>query len=85
MRFVWLRENAPNGDQIVQSTAEFATMVAYNAIWWIPIVFSFVGIIDYSTGFNWFAAVTVVRAGANLYRNNLLQLETAAYFPLRAP
>jgi hypothetical protein len=41
-------------------------------------------IIDYRTGFIAFFVVTVIRAGVNLYRNNVLNPEQAESFPLRA-
>jgi NADPH:quinone reductase-like Zn-dependent oxidoreductase len=43
------------------------------------------GIIDYRTGFFTFFVITIIRAGANLYRNNLLEPEQAESFPLRSP
>ena len=60
------------------SFANWLTFVAYNVVWWIPVVLPFTKIIDYRTGFIAFFVVTVIRAGANLYRNNVLTLEQAA-------
>jgi hypothetical protein len=48
-------------------------------------VLPFTKIIDYRTGFIALFIITVIRAGANLYRNNLLSPEQAESFPLRAP
>ena len=60
-------------------------MIVYNLIWWIPVVLPFTGVIDYRTGLITFAAVTFVRAVANLFRNNFLTPEQGETFPLRAP
>jgi hypothetical protein len=59
--------------------------VAYNIIYWIPIILPFTPIIDYLTGFIAFFVVIIIRAIANLIRNNLLTLEQAEIFPLRIP
>ena len=59
--------------------------VAYNVIYWIPIVLPFTPIMDYRTGFIAVFAVIIIRAAANLYRNNLLTLEQAEIFPFRIP
>jgi hypothetical protein len=40
---------------------------------------------DYRTGFLAFFVVIIIRAVANLYRNNVLTLEQAERFPLRIP
>jgi hypothetical protein len=48
-------------------------------------VIPFTKIIDYRTGFIVFFIVTILRAAANLYRNNVLTPEQAESFPLRAP
>ena len=60
-------------------------MNAYNVVWWILVVLPLTGLIDYRTGLIAFAAVTFVRAVANLFRNNLLAPEQGETFPLRAP
>ena len=60
-------------------------MIAYNVIWWVPIILPFFGVIDYNTGFSAFLVVTIVRLGANLLRNNFLKPEQAVVFPLRSP
>jgi len=85
MRFAWLRKNSANDVSVKQSFPNRLTLVAYNVVWWIPILLPFTKTIDYRTGFITFAVITVVRAGANLYRNNILTLEKAESFPLRAP
>ncbi len=85
MRFAWLRENSANHVSVKQSSTNRLIYIAYNVVWWIPIVLPFTGIIDYRTGFIAFFVVTIIRAGVNLYRNNVLKPEQAESFPLRAP
>jgi hypothetical protein len=85
MRFAWLREQA--GDQVAAKPglANRLTFIAYNVIWWIPIVLGFTKVIDYRTGFIAFLVITIIRAIANVIRNNFLTLEQAEIFPFRAP
>ena len=85
MRFAWLRENSPDRAPAQPSLANRLIFVAYNVIWWIPIVLPFTKLIDYRTGFVAFFIITMLRAVANLIRNNLLTLEQAEVFPFRAP
>jgi len=85
MRFAWLKEKSVNDVPVKQSTTSRLIYIAYNVIWWIPIVLPFTKIIDYRTGFIAFLIVTIIRAVANLYRNNFLTPEQAEIFPLRAP
>ena len=85
MRFAWLRENAADHVSVEPSLANRLIFVAYNLIWWIPIVLPFTGLIEYRTGFIAFLAITIIRAVANLYRVNVLTPERAEVFPLRAP
>ena len=49
--------------------------------WWIPIILAFT--IDYRMGFIAFFIVVIIRAVANLYRNNFLTLEQAEIYPFR--
>ena len=85
MRFAWLRENSANHVQSKQSFINRLIYIVWNVVWWIPIVLPFTKIIDYRTGFIAFLAITIIRAIANLFRNNILKGEQAEYFPLRAP
>ena len=85
MRFAWLQKNSANQVSAKQSFTNWFILIAYNVIWWVPIVLTFAGIIDYHTGFIAFFVITVIRAGANLYRNNVLKPEQAESFPLRSP
>jgi hypothetical protein len=85
MRFAWLRKNSAEQAPVEQSSIIRFIYIAYNVIWWVPIVLPFTGIIDYRTGFIAFFVVTIIRAGANLYRNNVLTPEQAESFALRAP
>ena len=84
MRFAWLRENSGEEVSAEQSSLNRAIYIAYNIIWWVPIVLPFTGMIDYRTGFIAFFIITMFRAAANLFRNNVLTLEQAESFPLRA-
>ena len=85
MRFAWLRENSPNHVSVTPSLTNRLIFIAYNVVWWIPVVLPFTRTIDYRTGFIAFLVVTIIRAVANLYRNNVLTPEQAENFPLRAP
>ena len=85
MRFAWLREKSGNDAPVEQSLANRLIFIAYNVIWWIPIVLPFIKVIDYRTGFIAFLVITIIRAISNLFRNNVLKGEQAEYFPLRAP
>ena len=85
MRVAWQRKKTGSDESVSQSSANRLVYIAYNVIWWIPIVLPFIGVIDYRTGFNVLFVVTLVRAISNLYRNNFLTPEQAAYFPLRSP
>lgn len=59
--------------------------VAYNVVWWVPVVLAFVGVVSYRAGFLSFLVITIFRAVANLYRNNVLPVEAAQRFLLRSP
>ena len=85
MRFACLRENSANTVSVEQSFTSRLIYVAYNVAWWIPVVLALVGTIDYRTGFLAFFVYTLMRAAANLYRNNALTPEQAESFPLRSP
>ena len=85
MRFAWLRENSANTISVEQSSTNRLIFVVYNANWWLPVVLALVGSIDYGTAFVAFFVFILIRAGANLYRNNLLTPEQAESFPLRSP
>jgi hypothetical protein len=85
MRFAWLRENSANNVSVKPGFTNRLIYIAYNALYWVPILLPFLGIIDYRTGFNLLAIVLIVRLAANLYRNNVLTLAQAEVFPLRSP
>jgi len=59
--------------------------VAYNTVWWVPVITTILGITSYETGFVAFLGVTVIRALINLYRNNEMPFEQGRSFPLRSP
>ena len=85
MRFACLRERSADAVSVVQSLTNRIVFVTYNAVWWLPIVLRILGIVDYGTAFLVFFLLTLIRAVANLYRNNVLTLEQAESFPLRSP
>ena len=85
MRFAWLRKDSANTVSVKLSFTNRLIYVAYNIVWWIPVVLAPVGTIDYRTGFVAFFIITIIRAAANLYRNNVLEPEQAESFPLRSP
>ncbi|MFC1874168.1 hypothetical protein ACFLYX_02585 [Chloroflexota bacterium] len=86
-RFAWQKESSADPVPIkLRFTHPLnLTFVAYNVIYWIPMILPFTGIIDYRTGFIAFFIIIIIRALANLYRNNVLTLEQAVLFPLRTP
>jgi hypothetical protein len=85
MRFAWEREHSADQVSVKPSLANRLIFIAYNVIWWIPILLGFTKVIDYRTAFIAFLVITIIRAIANLIRNNLLTLEQAEIFPFRAP
>ena len=87
MRFAWIRQKA-NRDappKKVFTHPMNLLMMAYNIIWWIPIILPFTGVISYTAGFISFLIITIIRLVANLIRNNILEFENAEEFPLRSP
>ena len=85
MRFAWLREKSEDSVSAQPSAINLLILIAYNVIWWIPILLGFTKVIDYRTALIAFLVITIIRAIANLIRNNLLTLEQAELFPFRAP
>jgi hypothetical protein len=85
MRFAWLRESSSEPISITPSYTKQLILIAYNLIWWVPILLPFARLMTYRTGFILFLMVTLARAVANAIRINLLPLEQAVNFPLRAP
>ena len=85
MRFAWLRENSDDQVSAKPSLLNRLIFIAYNLIWWLPIVLGFTKVIDYRAAFISFLVITIVRAIANVIRNNVLTLEQAEIFPFRAP
>jgi hypothetical protein len=84
MRFAWLNKNLANEASVKQSLADRLVYIAYNLVWWIPIVLVIFKIIDYRTAFIALFVLTLIRAVVNLYRNNVLNPKQAERFPLRA-
>lgn len=83
MRFAWLRQQTGN-DAAKGGLLSRLIRTAYNLIWWLPLLLTILGTVDTGTGFVLFVLITVLRAAANVYRNNVLPLEQAEVFPLRA-
>lgn len=84
MRFAWLSKKQELEDPKM-STGARLIYIGYNVIWWLPVVLVVLGVWSYPAGAVGFVVVTVFRALANLYRNNVLSIEAARLFPLRAP
>ena len=59
--------------------------VAYNVIWWVPVILAVLGIVSFWAGSLGFLIMNMLRAAVNAYRNNLLPVEAAQRFPLRSP
>ena len=85
MRFAWEREKSGNTATLEQGFVSRLIYIAYNVIYFIIILLPIFGIIEYSTGFMAFFVFILIRAAANMYRNNVLELEQAEVFPLRSP
>jgi hypothetical protein len=84
MRFAWLRKKQGLEDPTM-STGARLIYISYNVIWWLPVVLVVLGVWSYRTGAVVFVVITFLRALVNLYRNNVLSVEAAQRFPLRAP
>jgi hypothetical protein len=85
MRFAWLREKSKDSVPARPSAINRLILIAYNVIWWVPLVLAFIKVVDYRTGFVAFLIITILRAIANAVRNNVLTLDQAETFPLRQP
>jgi hypothetical protein len=88
MRFAWLREKDAKKSspaKLDRSPLHKLVTIVYNLVWWVPLVLVLTRVIDYQAGSIGFAAITLLRAAANLYRNNLLPPERGESFPLRSP
>jgi hypothetical protein len=85
MRFAWLRETSGNDAPVQESLTNRIITITYNVVWWLPLVLVLTKAIDYRAGSTAFFAITILRAIANAYRNNVLKGEQAERFPFRAP
>ena len=72
-------------DAPAATSRERLTLIAYNVIWWVPVVLPILGAMSYRVGFIAFLAVTMVRAMVNGYRINVMPVAAAERFPLRQP
>ncbi len=86
MRFAWLRKQSGNNvpAKLKLSYPLNLVYLAYNFVYWIPIVLAFAGVITYYWGFTGFFIVILIRGTANLVRNNILKPQQAENFPLRS-
>ena len=85
MRFAWLQEKSEDFVPAQPGATNRLILIAYNLIWWVPLVLGFFKVVDYRTGFVAFLIITIFRAIANVVRNNALTPEQAVAFPLRQP
>lgn len=85
MRFAWLRKKRADAVPGNEGITHRLILVAYNLVWWLPVVLPLARVIDYRAGFTLFLAITLVRAAVNLIRNNVLTPEQGEFFPLRSP
>ena len=84
MRFAWINKDSTDDIPAKESPIRRVIYIAYNLIWWIPIVLAVFKLIDYWTAFIVLFILTLIRAVVNLYRNNILDPKQAERFPLRA-
>ena len=84
MRFAWINKDSADDIPAKESSFKRVIYIAYNLIWWIPILLAIFKVIEYWTAFIALFVLTLIRAIVNLYRNNVLDPEQAESFPLRA-
>ena len=86
MRFAWLQKNAANPVAVKQGFAHPLSLIrkVYNAAFWVFLI-PFFTAVPYSTGFIAFTIIIIVRFGASLYTNNILNLTPEQYegYPFR--
>lgn len=85
MRFAWLRTSEGSESSPVMSPTGRLVLIAYNVVWWVPVVLPVVGFVSYRAGTIGFLAVTMARAAINLYRTNVMSIDEAQRSPLRQP
>jgi hypothetical protein len=84
LRFVWEKKQSGNRDKVNPGCAIQLFRLVYNAAWLLPIVLTFGGTLDYTTGLAAFTTVCVVRLIANQYANNVLDADQFNVFLFRA-
>ena len=84
MRFAWEKKQSGNRDKVNRGCLMQLFSLIYNLAWLMPIVLTFSGTLDYTTGFVIFAAVCVIRFIANLYANNRLNANQYSTFLFRS-
>ena len=60
MRVAWQRKKSGIDDSVSESSTNRLVYIAYNVIWWAPIILPFIGVIDYRTGFIVLFVVTLI-------------------------
>ena len=85
MRFAWQRKNSADKASVKQSSTGRIIYISYNVVYWLPIALTFTKVIDYRMGFITFSLILIIRAVANLYRNNVPTAERGEFFALRSP
>ena len=86
MRFAWIREKTGSHGPVKRVFTHPLNLLymAYNIVWWIPIILYFPKVMDFNTAFITLFILTIVRLVVNLTRNNVLKWEQADNFPLRS-
>ncbi len=85
MRFEKKKKNSADKVPEKQSSSDRIIYILYNVVYWLPIVLTVTNVIDYRTGFITFSLILIIRAAANLYRNNAPMADEGEYFALRSP
>lgn len=85
MRFARLSPDTAPNVNLLRDALYTVIFVAYNIIYWLPMIFVILGNIDLPTAFVSFSIIIAVRTALNFYRMNVLPMEQGKIFPLRAP
>ena len=85
MRFAWLRRREGRDEPPVMTRLQRLLFIAYNVIWWVPVVLAILGIVSFWSGALGFLIISVARAAVNSYRINVMPVAAAERFPLRSP
>lgn len=85
MRFAWLKEKSADYQPLPQTLSNRVICTVYNLVWWLPLVLPIFKVMDYRAGILSFLVITLLRALANAYRNNILDPVQAHNYPFRSP